>query len=67
MKSAHNGEEPKDLIYMLQEWCDENKCYPSNWMAEQAQKRPDNFKELSAQEQQWLIDKDLGILDWDGK
>ena len=31
----------------------------------QALKRPPNFGHLSAREQ-WEIDKQLGILDWDG-
>ena len=31
----------------------------------QAQKRPANFLRLSI-ERQWEIDKELGILDWDG-
>jgi len=35
-------------------------------MYEQAQKRPPNYEKLSPQEQ-WAIDKELGILDWDGK
>lgn len=34
-------------------------------MAWQAKKRPSNFEKLSSQEQ-WNIDKRLGILDWDG-
>lgn len=34
-------------------------------MAIEAEKRPDNYKELSPEEQ-WEIDKELGILDWDG-
>jgi hypothetical protein len=33
---------------------------------ERAKQRPDDFEELSPQEQ-WEIDKRLGILDWDGK
>lgn len=33
--------------------------------AKQAKLRPANFKKLSVQEQ-WDIDKALGILDWDG-
>lgn len=35
-------------------------------MFEQSFKRPKNFFKLSAQEQ-WDIDKNLGILDWEGK
>jgi hypothetical protein len=35
-------------------------------MAKRVKLRPKNFKSLSAQEQ-WAIDKKLGILDWDGK
>lgn len=34
-------------------------------MLEQAKKRPENFTKLTSEEQ-WEIDKDLGILDWDG-
>ncbi len=36
------------------------------FMQKQAEKRPDNYESLSAREQ-WEIDKELGILDWDGK
>jgi hypothetical protein len=32
---------------------------------ERAKLRPANYADLSAQEQ-WAIDKRLGILDWDG-
>lgn len=35
-------------------------------MAIKAEQRPDNFEQLSPEEQ-WEIDKGLGILDWDGK
>ena len=35
-------------------------------MFEQSFKRPKDFFKLSAQEQ-WYIDKDLGILDWQGE
>lgn len=35
-------------------------------MAEKAKERPDNFEKLSAREQ-WEIDKELGILDWEGE
>lgn len=35
------------------------------WMAKQAKLRPNNFEELSPEEQ-WEIDKKLDILDWDG-
>jgi hypothetical protein len=34
--------------------------------ARQAKKRPSNYCEMSAQEQ-WAVDKALGILDWDGE
>ncbi len=34
-------------------------------MFEQTFKRPKDFFKLSSQ-QQWNIDKDLGILDWEG-
>lgn len=34
-------------------------------MAEAARRRPSNFDSLSAKEQ-WDIDKELGILDWEG-
>lgn len=34
-------------------------------MFEQAMKRPADFVELSP-EAQWAIDKELGILDWEG-
>jgi hypothetical protein len=34
-------------------------------MWEQAQKRPADFDNLPP-EKQWAIDKELGILDWDG-
>lgn len=34
-------------------------------MAEQAKKRPSNYDELTPAEQ-WAIDEELGILDWDG-
>jgi hypothetical protein len=33
--------------------------------ARQALRRPDNYRKLSAR-RQWEIDKELGILDWDG-
>ncbi|QIG77405.1 hypothetical protein EVB61_077 [Rhizobium phage RHph_TM21B] len=33
---------------------------------EQAMKRPKNYFKLGSGEQ-WFIDKELGILDWDGK
>lgn len=35
-------------------------------MASAAQRRPANYNQLSG-EQQWEIDKSLGILDWDGR
>lgn len=35
-------------------------------MADRARRRPANYNSLSGEEQ-WGIDKDLGILDWDGK
>lgn len=35
-------------------------------MAERAKQRPANHEEMSPQEQ-WETDKELGILDWDGK
>lgn len=35
-------------------------------MAEKSKERPANYEKLSAREQ-WQIDKELGILDWDGK
>lgn len=35
-------------------------------MFEQSFKRPKNFRSLSPEEQ-WRIDKELGILDWEGK
>lgn len=35
-------------------------------MFEKSFQRPSNFFELSSQ-QQWNIDKKLGILDWEGK
>jgi len=35
-------------------------------MAMQAKKRPSNYEKLSA-EDQWEIDKRLGILDWNGE
>jgi hypothetical protein len=35
-------------------------------MYEQSLKRPSNYSQLPLQEQ-WAIDKNLGILDWDGK
>lgn len=36
------------------------------WMFEQSFKRPKNYFKLSGEEQ-WAIDKNLGILDWGGK
>ena len=33
--------------------------------AKQSLKRPNNYEQLSPQ-RQWEIDKELGILDWDG-
>ncbi|QIG72634.1 hypothetical protein EVB97_076 [Rhizobium phage RHph_Y65] len=33
---------------------------------EQAMKRPKNYFKLGSGEQ-WFIDKELGILDWDGR
>lgn len=36
-----------------------------SWEAHQAIRRPGNYNELSNQ-RQWDIDKELGILDWDG-
>lgn len=38
----------------------------SSDMAIRSHDRPDNFKDLTPEEQ-WEIDKKLGILDWDGK
>lgn len=38
---------------------------PVSEMAERARRRPSNYNKLSGQEQ-WDIDKELGILDWDG-
>jgi phosphoribosylaminoimidazole carboxylase (NCAIR synthetase) len=35
-------------------------------LREQAEKRPSDYEKLSAKEQ-WEIDKELGILDWDGR
>jgi len=35
-------------------------------MFEKSFERPKNFLSLSA-EQRWMIDKKLGILDWEGK
>jgi microsomal dipeptidase-like Zn-dependent dipeptidase len=35
-------------------------------MARRAKKRPKNYASLTGEEQ-WQIDKDLGILDWDGQ
>lgn len=35
-------------------------------LGDRAKKRPANYAELSAEEQ-WAIDKELGLLDWDGK
>lgn len=35
-------------------------------MFERSFKRPRNYMHLSAREQ-WQIDKDLGILDWEGR
>lgn len=35
-------------------------------MKERAKQRSDNYDDLSP-EQQWEEDKELGILDWDGK
>ena len=35
-------------------------------MAKRAKCRPQNYGELSG-EMQWQVDKDLGILDWDGR
>lgn len=42
----------------------ESKPYLST-EAQQASRRPPNYWDLSPQEQ-WEIDKDLGILDWEG-
>lgn len=42
-----------------------NKRLTQKEMSEEAKKRPDNFEEMSAEEQ-WEIDKELGILDWEG-
>lgn len=39
---------------------------PKSAMALQAEKRPANYESLP-QDEQWAIDKALGILDWDGK
>lgn len=38
----------------------------NKWMAARAMWRPGNYNTLSAQDQ-WEIDKQLGILDWDGR
>jgi hypothetical protein len=35
-------------------------------MREAAKRRPTNYSDLSPEEQ-WEIDRELGILDWDGK
>jgi len=37
----------------------------NNEMFEESFKRPSNYFRLSPQEQ-WDVDKDLGILDWEG-
>lgn len=42
------------------------KNRPLSEGAQQAKKRPSNYCEMSAQEQ-WAVDKSLGILDWDGE
>lgn len=39
---------------------------PSGTNAERAKLRPSNFNSMTA-DQQWEIDKGLGLLDWDGK
>lgn len=43
----------------------ETKPTGNSFMRSQAARRPSNFHELSGAEQ-WAIDKELGILDWDG-
>ena len=42
-----------------------NKLMSPKEMFEQAMKRPKNYAKLSRAEQ-WRIDKELNILDWDG-
>jgi uncharacterized protein (UPF0332 family) len=47
-------------------YLNKNKKEDLSDMAIKSQNRPDNFRDLTAEEQ-WEIDKQLGILDWDGK
>jgi hypothetical protein len=50
--------------------CVRHKCHHGEWVtmppAERVKMRPTNFESLSAEEQ-WQIDKRLGILDYDGR
>jgi hypothetical protein len=45
-------------------YCPHKEERNSDW--KQATKRPANYEKLSPREQ-WEIDKELGILDWDGE
>lgn len=56
---------PLALIFKKKREQMKNKLLTQKEMAKEAKKRPQNYKDLSA-EQQWKIDKELGILDWDG-
>jgi hypothetical protein len=63
----------KENIIIRDEIDEENKTIttyviykPTMSDTEKAKLRPSNFDELSAEEQ-WGIDKELGILDWDGQ
>lgn len=64
-----------DLVLALDEWRSKGGFDPyakpatpptQSEMSRIAQRRPGNYSDLSPQEQ-WEIDKELGILDWDGK
>lgn len=60
--SFETGTYEQQSPYHNRSW---EKLPPLSYEAQQAQKRPGNFNQLSGEEQ-WAIDKRLGILDWDG-
>jgi len=55
----------RKIVLVVEEKKPKNKK-PLSQGAQQAKKRPEDYRILSPSEQ-WEIDKGLGILDWDGK
>ena len=70
---ADKANELAELVLALDEWRRKggfdpyaNETPTQSDMAQRAEQRPADYNSLSAAEQ-WEIDKELGILDWDGK